>query len=344
VVMTVASSSPMGITGFSADGSTLTHNSTGVSYSWTVTAASGYTGFTTEASAKADVSLSLSAYMNPSVTLATRERWPNGSSVTLQLRVTAHSVANSTATVVVSFEDGWTSTRQVTVVPASRTDRSAKGTAALGVTGFTTENSTITQASSGNTYHWSVVGASGYVGYSDETNAKNGFSLSSSGAVLNPTLTASSPYNWPAGSSITLRLRVIHSSIPNETGTFEVVFTDGWDMASNEVALSPSSKTMAPNTSSSLGITSFSTPNSIITQTTPGVTYQWTVVSAAGYTHTTQSDALNDVVLSNTTVLNPTLSLTTPSKWPASSYVNLRLTVTYNDVSHDSALFKVTFQ
>jgi len=50
------------------------------------------------------------------------------------------------------------------------------------------------------------------------------------------------------------------------------------------------------------------------------------------------------VVLDDSTLLNPTLSVNTPAKWPGSSYVNLKLTVTYNGISHESGLFRVTFQ
>jgi len=220
----------------------------------------------------------------------------------------------------------------------------------IGVTGFYVGDGLISEVVPGVSYVWNVVGVTGYLegkgGFADCSFALADVVLPANPCtVLNPTLSVKHPDLWVGNSTVKLGLTVFYLG-KSVFKDFVVTFSNGFTPGA-PVTLNPSSKYMLFNTPTALGVSGFTVAGCSLAATVgnlayPGVAYEWSVVDADGYAgFTNKALAMGNIGIANKTVLNPTLTVGTPTNWPNGSRVVLALAITWNGITNNTARLTV---
>jgi hypothetical protein len=354
---------PLGVTRFTVRNpdnsiSSVNQNSSGVSYSWSVVSASGYTGFANFTAARADITILNGTELNPSIRVTTPARWPDSARLELQLAITYRGVTNTTARFVVTLKnDYWNSQKAITLSPNAKIINPkdvlvvppGNGAVLSGdfAFSFSVTNSTITNSTAGLTYLWSVVGASGYLSgtgnFANEAAARADITFNgTSGTSLNPRINVGNSGRWPAGSTVTLQLAITYLGVTNSTARFVVTFNDfvATNM-SQQITFIPDSKQVLFGGGSMIptDITGFSATGSTLNHTFPGLRYNWEVGDIAGW------QGVGDIyasvnILAGFSSLSPFLSFITANSqdftyWADNAAITLRCIITIPTATGD---------
>jgi hypothetical protein len=345
----------LGVQGYDLSGSGgVNSNTPGIRQYYSIVAAYGYAGFSSDSEAMGDVVLDQFDCLSPKVSFGHPEMWPDGSGVLLGLVFEYNGAFNTRGRFFVrasraDWADNavWDGRRQVSLLQ-SESHIGSRAVSQVNVGGWAMPGSPIDFRNPNVGCEWVVLGVSNAAGFGSNQAAMDNVSFVDKN-VLNPRIVLGSPDQWVTGSRIELGLTLNYRGVPNSTARHILYVHRGLvdDVVFGEysrVVSCPSLVRAMPQASQRLDFGHFRVVGHDIYDGNPGTIFSWAIVDAFGHgAYPSKEAALNDLYLEGADSMRPVLKCGNPARWPDQSGLILKLNVSQGAAFCESTTAVVLF-